>query len=80
MTSQAASDRLGPADFTFSFNCLGEIPLADRFAAARAAGFEEVGLSVRWMREWLVEHELCPVFVGWADSDATAPDPQEVVR
>jgi sugar phosphate isomerase/epimerase len=58
VTAQAASDRLGPADFTFSFNCLGEIPLAERFAAARAAGFEEVGLSVRWMREWLVEHEL----------------------
>ncbi|HWS57820.1 MAG TPA: NUDIX domain-containing protein, partial [Actinotalea sp.] len=26
----------------------------------------------------LVENELCPVFVGFATSDATAPDPAEV--
>jgi sugar phosphate isomerase/epimerase len=49
---------LSAADFTFSFNCVGEVPLADRFGAARAAGFEEVGLSVRWMKAWLVDHDL----------------------
>ncbi len=41
------------ADFTFSFNCTGEVPLDERFAAARAAGFVEVGLSVRWTKAWL---------------------------
>lgn len=47
------------ADFTFSFNCLGEVPLDVRFEAARAAGFAEVGLSLRWMALWLDEgHDL----------------------
>lgn len=46
------------ADFTFSFNCLAEIPLETRFAAARDAGFVKVGLSVRWMKQWLETHEL----------------------
>ena len=26
----------------------------------------------------VVEHELCPVFVGWVDDDDPAPDPAEV--
>jgi len=42
-------------DFTFSFNCVGEVALAQRFDAARGAGFAEVGLSVRWTRQWLQE-------------------------
>lgn len=58
MTLPATS--LGPtvSDFTFSFNCLGEVPLDERFAAARAAGFRDVGLSIRWMRIWLEDHDL----------------------
>ncbi len=46
------------ADFTFSFNCLDEVPLETRFAAARDAGFVDVGISVRWMKAWLETHEL----------------------
>lgn len=42
------------SDFTFAFNCLGEdVPLAERFAAAKAAGFTEVGISLRWTALWL---------------------------
>lgn len=47
-----------PADFTLSFNCLGEVPLVERVAAAREAGFTSIGLSCRWMRLWLQEHSL----------------------
>lgn len=46
------------ADFTFSFNCLDEVPLETRFAAARDAGFVDVGISVRWMKAWLETHDL----------------------
>jgi sugar phosphate isomerase/epimerase len=46
------------SDFTLSFNCLDEIPLATRFAAARDAGFVDVGLSVRWMKQWLESNDL----------------------
>ncbi len=46
------------ADFTLSFNCLDEVPLETRFAAARDAGFVDVGLSVRWMKQWLESSEL----------------------
>lgn len=55
MTTPATSTAPTVSDFTFSFNCVGEVPLAERFEAARAAGFTEVGLSVRWMRIWLEE-------------------------
>ena len=53
MTQPATSHEPAVADFTFSFNCIGEVPLAERFAAARSAGFPDVGLSVRWMKLWL---------------------------
>ncbi len=46
------------ADFTLSFNCLDEIPLATRFTAARDAGFVDIGLSVRWMKLWLESNDL----------------------
>lgn len=49
---------LAPADFTLSFNCLGDVPLNERVEAARAAGFTSIGLSCRWMRLWLEEHSL----------------------
>ncbi len=45
-------------DFTFSFNCIGEVSLEERFAATRDAGFVQVGLSCRWMKLWLEEHSL----------------------
>lgn len=53
MTQPASSTAPAVADFTFSFNCIGEVPLAERFAAAKGAGFPDVGISVRWMKVWL---------------------------
>ncbi len=61
MTSPVASPPSTPpvvTDFTFSFNCLAEVPMEIRLAAARDAGFVDVGLSVRWMKQWLQTHEL----------------------
>ena len=55
MTLPASSALPVVADFTFSFNCIGEVPLAERFAVAKAAGFPVVGLSVRWTKVWLEE-------------------------
>jgi sugar phosphate isomerase/epimerase len=53
VTTPGADAAPAVSDFTFSFNCIGEVPLAERFAAAKGAGFPDVGLSVRWMRLWL---------------------------
>ena len=61
MTSpQTSSLSIAPviADFTFSFNCIPEVPIEMRFEAARDAGFVDVGLSVRWMKQWLQTHDL----------------------
>ncbi len=61
MTSpQTSSLSIAPviADFTFSFNCIPEVPMETRFEAARDAGFVDVGLSVRWMNQWLQTHDL----------------------
>ena len=37
------------------------MPLAERFAAAKAAGFVDVGISIRWMGLWLAEHDLSEI-------------------
>ena len=58
MTSPGASSTLTPADFAFAFNCIGEVSLEERLAAAKAAGFVEIGLSCRWMRLWLQDHDI----------------------
>ena len=59
MTVPAADVSPAVSDFTFSFNCLPEVPLEERFAAARAAGFTDVGISIRWLGLWLNEgHDL----------------------
>jgi len=58
VTVPATSTEPSVSDFTLSFNCLGEVPLEERMAAAKAAGFTDIGLSVRWMREWLAEHNI----------------------
>jgi sugar phosphate isomerase/epimerase len=55
VTSVPSSTDPEVSDFTLSFNCVGEVPLAERFAAAKAAGFPDVGLSVRWTKLWLEE-------------------------
>ncbi len=59
MTSLATDVAPVLSDFTFSFNCLPEVPLEERFAAARAAGFTDVGISIRWLGLWLKDgHDL----------------------
>lgn len=59
MTLQATDVAPVLSDFTFSFNCLPEVPLDERFAAARAAGFTDVGISIRWLGLWLQDgHDL----------------------
>lgn len=55
MTVQGADTGPAVADFTFSFNCIDDVPLDVRCAAAREAGFREIGLSLRWMQGWLEE-------------------------
>lgn len=59
MTSPATDLVPVLSDFTFSFNCLPEVPLDERFAAASAAGFTDVGISIRWLGLWLDDgHDL----------------------
>ena len=58
MTVPATSTALSVSDFTFSFNCLGDVPLDVRMSAAKEAGFTDIGLSIRWMREWLSQHNI----------------------
>jgi sugar phosphate isomerase/epimerase len=45
-------------DVTLSFHTLGEVDLETRAAAAEAAGFRRVGLSIRRTRTWLENHQL----------------------
>lgn len=59
MTQPAADASPVVSDFTFSFNCLPEVALDERFAAASAAGFTDVGISIRWLGLWLNDgHDL----------------------
>jgi sugar phosphate isomerase/epimerase len=46
------------ADATLSFHSLGEVEPAVRAAAAAAAGFRKVGLSIRRTRAWLSDHPI----------------------
>lgn len=55
MTSPATEVMPVLADFTFSFNCIDDVPLDVRCKAAKEAGFAEIGLSLRWMQGWLDE-------------------------
>lgn len=59
MTPPASNALPAVSDFTFSFNCLPEVALDERFAAASAAGFTDVGISIRWLGLWLNDgHDL----------------------
>ena len=70
MTPPASSAGPAVSDFTFSFNCIGEVPLEERLAAAKAAGFTEVGISVRWTKGWLAEgHTLDEMAAAYADAE-----------
>jgi len=55
VTPPSNSAALTPADFTFSWNCLEDIPLRERFSVVSAAGFTDIGLSIRWMGDWLAQ-------------------------
>jgi sugar phosphate isomerase/epimerase len=54
-TSPVGESAPAVSDFTFSFNCIADVPLDVRCRAAREAGFTEIGLSLRWMEGWLAE-------------------------
>ena len=58
MTPPASSAQLTPADFCFSYNCLGDVDYDVRFAVAKAAGFRQIGINLRHMGVWLTEHSL----------------------
>jgi isopentenyl-diphosphate delta-isomerase type 1 len=65
-------------------------PGEDLAAAVRRRAHSELGVDVRDLRlvlpqfgyraamNGLVEHERCPVFVGWVEDDTLRPDPAEV--
>ena len=65
-------------------------PGEDLAEAVRRRAGSELGVEVRCLRlvlpdfryravmNGLVEHELCPVFVGFVDDDQLAADPREV--
>lgn len=44
-------------DVTLAFNCLPEVDVRTRVAAATAAGFHSLGLSLRWLRVWEQDHD-----------------------
>jgi len=69
VTSLAPSAPLSVADFTFAFNCLGEGTLGERIDAAKAAGFTEIGLSCRWTKLWLEDHDVDELVESLATAD-----------
>ena len=70
--------------------CGHPTPGEDLAQAVRRRARSELGVEVGDLRlvlpefryraqmNGIVENEVCPVFVGWATSDSTAPDPEEV--
>lgn len=80
MTSPATDVAPVLADFTFSFNCLPEVPLEERFAAARAAGFTDVGISIRWLGLWLDEGHDLDEFAALLDRHGLRLTELEAVR
>ncbi|GAA4399235.1 hypothetical protein GCM10023168_06250 [Fodinibacter luteus] len=89
VTTRAASKPSFPGVVTNTV-CGHPRPGEDLAEAVRRRARSELGVEVHDLRlvlpgfryraemNGLVEHELCPVFVGWADGDAVAPDPAEV--
>lgn len=80
MTSPATEVAPVLSDFTFSFNCLPEVPLAERFAAAKAAGFTDVGISIRWLNLWLADGHDLDEFEGLLDQNGLRLTELEAVR
>jgi isopentenyl-diphosphate delta-isomerase type 1 len=89
VTTRAASKPSFPGVVTNTV-CGHPRPGEDLAEAVRRRARSELGVDVRDLRlvlpdfryravmNGLVEHELCPVFVGFVDGPATAPDPDEV--
>ena len=89
VTTRAASKPSFPGVVTNTV-CGHPRPGEDLAKAVRRRARSELGVDVRDLRlvlpdfryraemNGLVEHELCPVFVGFATDAATAPDPEEV--
>jgi isopentenyl-diphosphate delta-isomerase type 1 len=89
VTTRAASKPSFPGVVTNTV-CGHPRPGEDLAEAVRRRARGELGVDVRDLRlvlpgfgyraamNGLVEHERCPVFVGWAHDDALDPDPAEV--
>ena len=89
VTTRAASKPSFPGVVTNTV-CGHPRPGEDLAEAVRRRAHSELGVDVRGLRlvlpdfryraqmNGLVEHELCPVFVGFAADDSLAPDPAEV--
>ncbi|HET6967827.1 MAG TPA: isopentenyl-diphosphate Delta-isomerase [Ornithinibacter sp.] len=89
VTTRAASKPSFPGVVTNTV-CGHPRPGEDLAEAVRRRARSELGVDVRGLRlvlpdfryraqmNGLVEHELCPVFVGFAADDSLAPDPAEV--
>jgi isopentenyl-diphosphate delta-isomerase type 1 len=89
VTTRAASKPSFPGVVTNTV-CGHPRPGEDLAEAVRRRARSELGVDVQGLRlvlpdfryraqmNGLVEHELCPVFVGFATDDALAPDPDEV--
>ena len=80
MTSPATEVSPVLADFTFSFNCLPEVDLDERFAAAAAAGFTDVGISLRWLGLWLQDGHDLDEFAALLDAHGLRLTELEAVR
>ena len=80
MTSPATEVSPVLADFTFSFNCLPEVDLDERFAAAAAAGFTDVGISLRWLGLWLQDGHDLDEFAALLDAHSLRLTELEAVR
>jgi isopentenyl-diphosphate delta-isomerase type 1 len=89
VTTRAASKPSFPGVVTNTV-CGHPRPGEDLGEAVRRRTRSELGVDVRDLRlvlptfryravmNGVMEHELCPVFVGWVDDDRLAPDPAEV--
>lgn len=89
VTTRAASKPSFPGVVTNTV-CGHPRPGEDLAEAVRRRARSELGVEVQGLRlvlpefryraqmNGLVEHELCPVFVGFAADDSLAPDPAEV--
>jgi isopentenyl-diphosphate delta-isomerase type 1 len=89
VTTRAASKPSFPGVVTNTV-CGHPTPGEDLAQAVRRRARSELGVEVGDLRlvlpefryraqmNGIVENEVCPVFVGWATNDSTAPDPEEV--